>query len=199
MLKTIKLQLGSWRNELALRCALLTALIVPIWLISVSDLLFGLHLSRYGIRPWHMADIAHILWAPWIHANFAHLAGNTFGLVTLGWLSLWPRTSDFVWTVGASILGAGLCAWLIGGSHSVHFGASGIVFGFAGFLLARCWYSFSLISLLTAGAVVSLYGVNLVIGVLPVQAGVSWQGHLGGALAGILVARLQANEIRAIQ
>lgn len=88
------------------------------------------------------------------------------------------------------MIGAGLCAWLLGSPHSVHIGASGVVFGYAGYLIARGLYTRNVLSALVALFVAGTYGFSLFFGLLPFTPGISWQSHLGGAIGGFLVARL---------
>jgi membrane associated rhomboid family serine protease len=130
-----------------------------------------------------------ILFAPWLHASLTHLLANTGGLVILGWLCMWPRIANF-WqaTIGA-MLGAGLCAWLLGAPYTVHIGASGLVFGYAGYLVARGYYTRHVLAMLVALFVAASYGLTMLFGLMPIYPGVSWQSHLGGALGGILAAR----------
>jgi len=90
-----------------------------------------------------------------------------------------------------SMLGAGLCAWTLGASGSVHIGASGVVFGYLGFLMLAGWYARSLGAIAMSVAVTALWG-GVALGVLPGQPGISWQAHLGGFLGGILAARALA-------
>ena len=86
------------------------------------------------------------------------------------------------------MLGAGLMSWLLGASSSVHIGASGVIFGYLGFLMLSGWFARSFGSILLSLAITALWG-GLVFGVLPGQAGISWQAHLGGFLGGVLAAR----------
>jgi membrane associated rhomboid family serine protease len=131
-----------------------------------------------------------------LHANLMHLAANTGGLVILGWLCMWPRTANF-WqaTIGA-MLGAGLCAWLLGAPYTVHIGASGLVFGYAGYLVARGYYTRHVLAMGVALFVAGSYGLTMLFGLMPIYPGVSWQSHLGGALGGILAARAAARSTR---
>lgn len=92
-------------------------------------------------------------------------------------------------TAGA-MLGAGLCAWLFGAPYSVRIGASGIVFGYAGYLVASGFYTRSILSILVALFVASSYGLSMLFGLLPIYPGVSWQSHLGGTIGGIAAARV---------
>src|ERR1700730_9035130 len=105
---------------------------------------------------------------------------STSGLVILGWLCMWPRIANFWQATFGAMLGAGLCAWLLGAPYTVHIGASGLVFGYAGYLVARGYYTRHVLAMLVALLV----------------AGVWWQSHLGGALGGILAARAAARSPR---
>ena len=90
------------------------------------------------------------------------------------------------------MLGAGLCAWTFGAPGSVHIGASGLVFGYAGYLVARGFYTRNILSIVVAAFVAFSYGLTMLLGLLPLYSGVSWQSHVGGALGGILAARICA-------
>jgi membrane associated rhomboid family serine protease len=188
---------GSLLVQLKTRIALLALFVGSMWatfFVSVS--MPFLHLNRHGVIPRTLGGLQGILFAPWLHAGLGHIAANTGGLLVLGWLAMWPRITNF-WqaTVGA-MLGAGLCAWLLGAPYSVHIGASGLVFGYAGYLIARGFYTRSLLSVLVALFVAGGYGLSLLFGLLPIYPGVSWQSHVGGALGGIIAARLSRQTAR---
>jgi membrane associated rhomboid family serine protease len=177
--------------QLKARGLLLAAFVGSIWLVFfLSVALPFLHLNRHGVVPRTLGGLQGILFAPWLHASMMHLIANTGGLLILGWLSTWPRIANF-WqaTIGA-MLGAGLCAWLLGAPYTVHIGASGLVFGYAGYLVARGYYTRHVLAMLVALFVAASYGLTMLFGVMPIYPGVSWQSHLGGALGGILAARL---------
>jgi membrane associated rhomboid family serine protease len=148
------------------------------------------------VVPRTLSGLQGILFAPWLHANVMHIVSNTGPLIILGWLCMWPRIANF-WqaTIGA-MLGAGLCAWLLGAPYTVHIGASGLVFGYAGYLVARAYYTRQILAMLVALFVAGSYGLTMFFGVMPVYPGVSWQSHLGGALGGILAARAAARSLR---
>lgn len=182
---------GSFAEQIKARVALLALFVGSMWAVFfVSAALPFLQLNRHGVVPRTMSGLQGILFAPWLHAGLWHIMANTGGLIVLGWLAMWPRVANF-WhaTIGA-MLGAGLCAWLLGAPYSVHIGASGVVFGYAGYLVARGFYTRSILSMLVALFVASSYGLSMLFGALPIYPGVSWQSHVGGALGGIIAARL---------
>ena len=126
--------------------------------------------------------------APFLHANLEHLLSNTVPLLVLGWLVM-LRDARHFWPVTIiAALGAGLTAWTFGAPGSVHIGASGVVFGYLGFLLLAGWFARSVGSILLSLGVAAAWG-GLVFGVLPGQPGISWQAHLGGFIGGVLAAK----------
>lgn len=181
---------ASLFDELKARVVLLGLFVGSMWVVFlVSAALPFLHLNRHGVVPRTFGGLQGILFAPWLHASFIHIMSNTPGLLVLGWLCMWPRIANFWQATVGGMLGAGLCAWLVGAPWSVHIGASGLVFGYAGYLVAYGFYSRKFIPVIVALFVAFSYGASLFYGVLPITPGVSWQSHLGGAIGGILAAR----------
>ncbi len=170
--------------------------VVVLWGLEIADLVVW-HggLDAYGIRPRTWQGLGHILTAPFFHVGFAHLAANTLPLVILGWLVMLRRTADYVVVALVSALASGLGIWLLGGSRTIHLGASGVIFGFLGYLVARAYFERSLAALILALVAGMLYG-GLIWGVLPGQAGVSWLGHFFGLVGGGLAAFLLADRDR---
>lgn len=178
------------RRELLRQAAILGGIVALLWLLELLDLLiFRGRLAALGIRPRTLAGLRGIVFAPFLHAGFAHLAANTIPFVVLGWLVMLRSTSDFFVVAVVSAAASGLGAWLLGSAHSVHLGLSGVIFGFLGYLLGRGIYERRLTAIALALLALALYGGALW-GVLPLRAGVSWQGHLFGFLGGWLVAYL---------
>jgi membrane associated rhomboid family serine protease len=180
-------------EQLKARVMLLACFVGSMWAVFfVSAALPFLHLDQHGIKPRSFSGLQGILFAPWLHAGLWHIVANTSGLVVLGWLCTWPRLANFWQATAGAMLGSGLCAWLLGAPGYVHIGASGLVFGYAGYLVARGFYTRNFIAMLVALFVAFTYGLSMLIGVLPVNPYISWQGHLGGAIGGILAARIAA-------
>lgn len=182
-------------SDFETRIVVLGLFVGSMWVaFIVSVALPSLDLDRHGIVPRTAYGLQGVVFAPWLHAGLGHIMANTGGLVVLGWLAMWPRVSNFVEATVGAMLGSGLCAWLLGAPHSVHIGASGLVFGYAGYLVARGFYIRNVLAILVALFVAFSYGMSLLFGVLPLYPGVSWQCHLGGALGGILAARWAAGK-----
>ena len=180
-------QSAGVRSEFLRQAAILAAIVALLWLLEIADqLIFGGRLDALGIQPRTAAGLRGIALAPFLHGGFAHLAANTIPFIVLGWLVMLRSTSDFFVVAVVSAAVSGLGVWLFGGSHSVHVGLSGVIFGFLGYLLARGVYERRLSAIALALIALVLYGGALW-GVLPLQAGVSWQGHLFGFLGGWLV------------
>ncbi len=182
-----------WRH-LKPRLALLLGIVGLMWLLEIVDTLFlGQRLNSLGIRPRDMASLPSVLLAPFLHAGFTHLIANTVPFAVLGGIILARSVGDFVGDfVGVSLvvlLVSGLGIWQIGGANTIHFGASAMVFGYFGYLLFRGIFERSLPSIFIAVAVAAAYG-SILLGVLPGQRGVSWEGHLFGFLGGVLAAWL---------
>lgn len=158
------------------------------WTTLGVNVLAGGALLRFGIVPRTTSGLAGIFAAPFLHANLAHLVANTVPFLIFGWLVMLRDRRHFGVVTLAAVLGSGLLSWTLGAPNTVHIGASGVVFGYFGFLLLAGWYARSVASIAISLAVAVLWG-GTVMGVLPGTPGVSWQGHLGGFIGGVLAAR----------
>jgi membrane associated rhomboid family serine protease len=163
-----------------------------LWGLEIVDtFVLGSRLQQFGVRPRTLFGLLGVLTEPFLHGGFAHLLANSLPFLILGSLvRARGRTVMLEATVVIALV-AGLGTWLIGGAGSNHIGASGIIFGWFGFLLFSGWYARSLASVAIAFAVLLLYG-GMIWGVLPGKAGISWQGHLFGFVGGWLAARAVA-------
>jgi len=178
-------------SELKTQLLTLGGLVGLMWAIEIIDHLPGVNLDMYGIIPRNIIGLRGILFAPFLHGNFPHLIANTIPFLTLGWLVMLRRTSDFWIVTAIAALIGGLGTWLISPSFSIHIGASGIIFGYLGFLLSRGYFERNFGSMALSITVGVLYG-GLLWGVLPQQPGISWQGHLFGFIGGVVAARILA-------
>jgi membrane associated rhomboid family serine protease len=158
------------------------------WVAFVVNAMLGGALNQFGVIPRTTDGLRGILFAPFLHGNLSHLIANTIPFLALGWMVMLRDARHFLPVTFFSMLGAGLMAWTLGAPGSVHIGASGVVFGYLGFLLLAGVYTRRFLSIVLSLVTAVLWG-GLVLGIAPGQAGISWQAHLGGFVGGILAAR----------
>jgi membrane associated rhomboid family serine protease len=175
----------SWSGALIL---MLVAAAV-LWIVEiVNDNQDGSLAARFGLIPRQARGLWGVVTMPFLHDSYAHLASNTLPFVLIGWvvmlsgLRLW-----LVVTVGIVLLGD-FATWVVGPSNTVIVGASGLVFGWLGYLLARAVFSRRLKWIFTAVAVLFFFG-TLLFGMFPtLHSDTSWQAHVCGFAAGVVVA-----------
>ncbi|CAJ1500902.1 rhomboid family intramembrane serine protease [[Mycobacterium] holstebronense] len=182
---------SAWRTG----GATIIAFVGLLYLIEAVDQVGGHQLDRNGIRPLETDGLWGVLFAPLLHANWAHLLANTGPALVLGFLLTLTGLSRFVLATAIVWIVGGLGTWLIGNVGSScgptdHIGASGLIFGWLAFLVVFGWFTRRIWQILVGVVVLFLYGGVLwgAVPVLNVCGGVSWQGHLCGALAGVLAA-----------
>ena len=170
---------------------LVGAMVALMWVVEVVDALGADPDYALGIIPRRVSGLDGIVFSPFLHGSWGHLIGNTVpfvilgGVIALGGLARIAAVTLLVGLVG----GAGV--WLFAQSNSVHIGASGLVFGYAGYLVARGFFTRSLLHFAVGAVVAAVWGTTLLSGLVP-HDGISWQGHLFGGLGGILAASLLA-------
>lgn len=157
-----------------------------LWLILFIDYFFGLELARFGLRPGHLKGLIGLLTAPLLHSGVKHLFSNTLPLIIsmTAILYLYPRSS--VRVIPIIWIGSGMLAWLIG-RPSLHFGASGFVYGLLAFVFISGVLRFDMRSVAVSIMVFFLYG-SMIWGVLPIRPNMSWELHLSGAILGVALA-----------
>ncbi|QLQ32818.1 MAG: rhomboid family intramembrane serine protease [Candidatus Thiothrix singaporensis] len=161
--------------------------LLAIWGVFLLDRF--LPLERYGLIPRDWGGLVGVATMPFLHANFTHLLNNTVPLAVLLTLLAGSRADSRLAVVLVAVAG-GLLLWLFGRGHSLHIGASGLVFGLAVFLIVSGILEKRAVPLLVSVFVAFTYGTTLLAGIMPWQPGVSWDGHLFGGVAGALVAWL---------
>jgi membrane associated rhomboid family serine protease len=158
-----------------------------LWVLEVVDLMLIGALDGFGVSPRDFAELPQIFTAPLLHFGFEHLAANSLPFLVLGTLAhLAGRRAFWVATL-ASVVVSGLVAWLFSAPYSVTAGASGLIFGWLTFLLVRGLMNGEWKQILISAAVFGFFG-GMLWGVFPTMPGVSWQGHLGGAVGGVVAA-----------
>ena len=166
-----------------------------LYLIELVDQLTGHSLDENGIRPLEADGLWGIVFAPVLHANWQHLMANTIPLLVLGFLMTLAGLSRFVWATAIVWIVGGFGTWIIGNVGSScgptdHIGASGLIFGWLAFLLVFGIFVRRFADIAIGLVVLFAYG-GVLLGAMPVLGrcgGVSWQGHLCGALAGVVAA-----------
>ena len=188
---------------------LLLTFVAAIWVVYlVNSLLFDGSLNRYGLSPMALpyrwlsefepslpylaGSLRGILLSPLLHGSFSHLMSNTFPLLLLGGFVAIRGAKTIIGVSLLVIVLGGLLVWIVG-RPAVHIGASGLVFGYFGFLVAQGWYERSIVSIVVAVGVLLLYG-GIIFGVLPQSGFISWEGHLFGLVAGVLAARMSRRQ-----
>ena len=178
------------------RAAALVAFVALLWAVQVVNWIFGYGLNpAFGLIPRHVSGLDGVIAMPLLHGSFAHLMANTPPLLVMGGLLVATTTRGLL-SVNAVVIGlGGALVWLFG-SSAIHIGASGLVFGWFGFLIARGLVDRSPITLGAALVVGVLYG-SLLWGVFPGQPSVSWEAHLFGVIAGAGAAFLIRTHVHA--
>jgi membrane associated rhomboid family serine protease len=173
--------------------ATVISFVALLYVIEVWDQLSGHTLDRNGIRPLETDGLKGIIFAPLLHADWQHLAANTGPALVLGFLVSLAGMARFVWATAIIWIVGGVGTWLIGDLGSQyetnHIGASGLIFGWLTFLLIFGFFVRNAAQITIGIVVLFVYG-GILWGVLPGTFGVSWQGHLCGAVAGVIAAYL---------
>ena len=176
-------------SEIKSQIWILGSIVGLMWLVEVLDVsVFNYQLDTWGILPRQAIGLRGILFAPFLHGNYAHLSANTLPFMILGWLIMSQSIANFVIVSIICAVVGGFGTWLFG-APALHIGASGVVFGYLGYLLALYFFDRRLSSGLIALFVGCTYG-SVLWGIFPSLPGISWEGHLFGLLGGILAAKL---------
>ena len=177
---------------------IISTLFIPLlflllmWLVKIIEVNFQINFVRYGVFPKTIGGLKGIFFSPFIHKDFTHLINNSFPILVLGGMLFATyrkiAVQIFIWLYFI----AGFWLWIIG-RPSFHIGASGFIYALASFLLVsgiiRKNPRLTAVSML----VIFLYG-SMIWGLLPTKEPISWEGHLAGFLAGVLVAIFYRNE-----
>ena len=174
---------SPWKRS----AALMLNLTGMLWVIELINSSLLHRLNVLGIYPRSFDGLSGVLLWPFLHGDIQHLLVNTMPFFLLGWL-VGLRGAAALFRVSLIIIVfAGICVWLFGRS-SYHIGASGLVFGYFGYLVTRGLIEQSLKALFIASLVLFYYG-GLIVGVLPSGSGISWETHLFGLVAGVIAAQ----------
>ncbi|MDL4773777.1 MULTISPECIES: rhomboid family intramembrane serine protease [Thermomonosporaceae] len=168
----------------AVSAVVLIGLVTAVmWVLEAIDWAVDGRLDQFGIQPRDVNDLPDIFTAPFMHAGFGHLIGNTVPFVILGFLAAVRGIAKFLGASLIVIVVGGMGVWFTSSANTL--GSSILIFGFFGYLLGRGVFERRLLDIAIAVGVVAVYGTMLV-GVLPSDPGISWQGHLFGLIGGVL-------------
>ena len=174
---------------------LVAAMAALMWVLEIVDTVLNGRLDALGIEPREVESLPGIAFAPFLHGGFGHLISNTVPLLVLGALVALSGLVRVLKVTALVVLVGGLGIWLVAPGDTLHLGASILVFGYAAYLIARGLFDRRFAYLAVGVVVAFVYGSGLLIGLLP-RPGISWQGHLFGALGGLLAARVLAQPRR---
>jgi membrane associated rhomboid family serine protease len=174
----------------------LFGLVLLMWALEVVDVGLDHRLDRFGIEPREVDGLDGVVAAPFLHVGFGHLAANTLPFVAMGLVIALEGPLRLIGVTAITAVVSGLGTWLIAPADTIHLGASGVVFGYATYLLARGWFNRRPVEIAIGAVVALLWGGALLAGLEP-QQGISWQGHLFGAIGGVIAARVLSERRRA--
>jgi membrane associated rhomboid family serine protease len=155
-----------------------------LWVIQIVNWADHYNLTQqYGIRGRDVASLPDIITAPFLHFSWAHIEGNSGPLFIFGFLAAYRGVAKFAWVSAVIVLVSGLAAWFTEGTNTVGAGASGVVFGYFGYIMVRGFFDRHPIDMLV-GAVMALCFAYQFTVLLP-HAGIGWQAHIGGLVGGV--------------
>ncbi|MFG2790591.1 rhomboid family intramembrane serine protease [Streptomyces sp. NPDC048419] len=167
---------------------LMVGWVALLWLLEVVDVLSGHALDGLGITPREPSELIDVVPAAFIHFGFAHVAANSVPLLVMGFLAALGGLRRFATLCLAIIVADGLGVWLIAPAHTNTAGASGLIFGLFSFLLVNGFVERRPLGVLVGLLVGAVWGGSILLGMSPLQTGVSWQAHLIGLAAGVTAA-----------
>jgi membrane associated rhomboid family serine protease len=178
---------GLDRRKVAGGWQLLAVLVGLMWVSELVDTALNNRLDEYGILSRSADGLPGVVAAPFLHLGFGHLIANTLPLIMLGGLIAFSGARRLLSVTVIVVLVGGIGTWLVSPPNTITIGASGLVFGYAAYLISLGLFTRRIGQILVGVVVVLVWGGGLLTGLVP-QDGVSWQGHLFGAIAGVLAA-----------
>ncbi|GAA2865640.1 rhomboid family intramembrane serine protease [Streptosporangium fragile] len=172
----------------AVGAAIVNILLVAVmWVVEVADYVLPGEFDLYGIRAWDPEGLGGIFLAPFLHGGFGHLMANSLPLLILGFFAALRGIGRFLAASLIIVLVSGLGVWFTSSPTAVTVGASGLVFGYFGFVVARGLFDRRALDIVIGVGVAIAY-YSIIWGVLPGEDGISWQGHLFGLVGGVVAA-----------
>jgi membrane associated rhomboid family serine protease len=182
---------GNGRSSRQNGFLVVAAMVAVMWVSEIADVIAGHRLDQYGIEPRDGDGLVGIVTSPFLHGGFGHLVSNTVPFIVMGLVIALGGALRVAAVTALVALVGGLGTWLVAPAATVHIGASGIVFGYASYLVSRGFFDRSVLELAIGAVVAVVWGGALLGGLLP-EEGISWQGHLFGAIGGVAAGRVLA-------
>jgi membrane associated rhomboid family serine protease len=173
----------------------LALLVATMWVVELVNALDSYRLDRDGIVPRNLSHLDGIIFAPFLHTSFSHLLGNTVPFVILGLAIALAGVRCLLLVTVIVALVSGLGTWLTSPSGSVTVGASGVVFGYATYLVSRGLFDRRVGEVVLGILVLFLFGGALISDLVP-RTGISWEAHLFGGIGGVIAAAALARRAR---
>jgi membrane associated rhomboid family serine protease len=186
---------GSMVFEAVGAAVLMVVVVAVMWGVEIMDYVLPENFDNYGIAGWQPSGLIGILFAPFLHVDFSHLLANTLPLLILGFVAAMRGIGKFLTASLLIVLLGGIGTWLTTPVGVVAVGASGLIFGYFGYVVSRGIFDRSLVDILIGIVVAAVY-YSMLSGLLPTQEGVSWQGHLFGLVGGVVAAWLLRRRAR---
>jgi membrane associated rhomboid family serine protease len=178
--------LRTFRNALIVMGAFLAV----IWILQVVNVTDGYRLDMdFGILPKHVSRLPEIFTAPFLHFGWSHIEGNTVPLFVLGVLAAYRSIARFLIASLIIAVTSGLAVWFFQSGNTLTVGASGMIFGYFGYVLVRGFFDRNLVDIIVGFVAGVLYWTILAVAI-PGTPGVSWIGHAGGLVGGVAAAWL---------
>jgi membrane associated rhomboid family serine protease len=163
----------------------MVGVLVLLWIIQVANWADSYRLTNeYGIRGRDVASLPDIITAPFLHFSWAHIEGNSGPLFIFGFLAAYRGVAKFAALTGIVVLTSGLAAWFSESPNTVGAGASGVVFGYFGYIMVRGFFDRHVIDMLVGVVMALCFAYQFT--VLVPHAGVGWQAHIGGLVGGVV-------------
>lgn len=162
----------------------MVAVLAVLWIVQIANWADHYHLTyQYGIRPRDVGRLPDLLTAPFLHFSWSHIEGNSGPLFIFGFLAAYRGVVRFIGVSVLVVLVSGMASWFTQGAGTIGAGASGVVFGYFGYIMVRGFFDRHPIDILI-GAVMALCFAYQFSVLLP-HTGIDWQAHIGGLVGGI--------------
>jgi membrane associated rhomboid family serine protease len=181
---------GGWSGPSLAKavCALVlvTGFVGLLWAIQLANWADSYRLDlSFGILPRSESHLADILTAPFLHFSWQHLEGNSIPLLVLGFLAAYRGIAKFIVVTAIVVVTSGLAVWLFQAGNELTVGASGLIFGYFGYVVVRGLFDRNFVDAIVGIIAAIAYAYILAVAI-PGTPGVSWIGHAGGLAGGVL-------------